>query len=221
MDEMRIAALPVSIEPWGEGFHLDAEVSADWIDRIAKAGDVPADLRAGMASSLRGLLIEQASLWIDRKSPQRSAMTRMQLRDRLSAIRSKATRGKLPAVPQQLRLELRALEYRRRVGLPHGRLPPSIALTDVAKWTATFREVDEYIAACCRDAAALARLSADALDFLVICKETTQEAFARKSAFSPEKHIVFEWCFTFWTQDLAKPPEISKQLVAFTDSVCG
>jgi hypothetical protein len=209
-------ASTVSIVARGENFHLDAEVSDSWIERIAKAGDVPVELRATMTSSLRMLLINRALL-IDRRTW--AWRTRTQLRDQLSAIRSKASRGELPDVPRQLRLELEDLEYRRRTGTPHGRPPPRITLKEVDRWTDIRRDVDEYVAASCQECAALARLTADALKFLVTCGETTQEAFARKSAFWPEQHIVFEWCFIFWTRELGRPPSITKHLVAFTDLV--
>jgi hypothetical protein len=207
----------VSIVARGEYCHVDAEISDSSIERIAKVGEVPVELRATMASSLQMMLCDRVLL-LDRRSTW-AWRTRTQLRDELSAIRSKASRGKLPDVPPQLRLELRALEYRRRTGTPHGPPPPPIRLAEVERWTATFHVVNEYVAACFREPAALARLADDALNFLVTCGVTTQEAFASKSGFSPEKDIAFGWCFDFWTRDLGRPPKITKQLVAFTDAV--
>ncbi len=203
------------------GFDRYAGVTEAAVEHIAGfAGILTDDQRQALKTQLWHLLIERARIYSGRKELANDLVTRSQLKKELSKLRRDALSGKKFPIPTHLKHELHSLERRRRAGLPFGVISkePS-SPEELQEHPTIMRDADLFVESCFSDPHKLAALIEDVLKFLRHCAETRDETEARRSAHQPDRQLVFDWVFRFWTETLLRPPSVTKKLAAFCDQV--
>jgi len=210
------------IRDW-HGVLLQPRVPESWIVTVGRDAGLGLDRHHEVQTQLEFLLFNLACHHLDQEGDGLETLTRRQLKDKLQILRKQAHLRELPVVSEALRTELGYLERRRcRFERSGSILPPSNATVGaLQKILDDNAACSARVAQAVKDRGQFVALLTDLVSFLRASPLTTRESYAARSAFDIKKRILFHFCFGFWTRVAGRLPAVTKDAVAFTDTVLG
>lgn len=219
----------VSVE-WRDGcWDFEAGIAPSEVERIAALAQISEDQKKSLTKCLRAIVLSHAMCVASRDEITGRHFTRRQLLDELSKLTVPCESNDLPVVPPWLVDELMRIEARRNIEAKIGSTPRRyisnkelLQMSDVVKRAS--ENAEKRVVVSLTDASALLELAADARRAVSGRSETGQEYLATKRALKPEKSLIANAVLGFWTDQLERPPAVTKVLTAFADAVyrlCG